>query len=378
MKHGKLSSDVMKYSIPPISVELFDDAMTIALHSRHHCVHFGLVVVIVVVAKALFFLPALIKLDCKDEKEEKVGSSQLLRYNPQNKTVESQYLYLPRRLLTVFGLESSGTTFVTELLERSTGVKHSVPKNFHDYQLQHVSLPSGEFCQGRIHIIPVLYPAICGPSDTALASRKKKHSSRRFVKCPESLDALPPPGDKYAYPTRYFVNITSHIHWYRDRGVNATAVLVIRDKTIGSMARSLVHCFVPEFQQKEEETGTRIMMEAMEHWAYYDIDLLVPPPIVVVSYETLVHMGAPYLNSILRQLQLPAIHESLEWAFEDGNARYIQTREQHQAILALNNPTRTKPPSREENDDEFDERSMGRSFQTVEPNASENDDNPMP
>jgi hypothetical protein len=326
-------------------------------------------VVIVVVVQALFFLPALIKLDCKDEKEEKVGSSQLLRYNSS---------YLPRRLLTVFGLESSGTTFVTELLERSTSVKHSVPKNFHDYQLQHVSLPSGGFCQGRIHIIPVLYPAICGPSDTTLlASRKKKHASRRFVKCPESLDASPP-GDKYAYPTRYFVNITSHIQWYRDRGVNATAVLVIRDKTIGSMARSLVHCFVPEFQRKEEEMGTRIMLEAMEHWAYYDIDLLVPPPIVVVSYETLVHMGAPYLNSILRQLQLPAIHESLEWAFEDGNARYIQTREQYQAILALNNPKRTRPPPREENDDEFDERSMGRSFQTVEPNASETDDNRMP
>jgi hypothetical protein len=41
---------------------------------------------------------------------------------------------------------------------------------------------------------------------------------------------------KYLYPGRYLVDITLHIQWwYRDHGVDvAAAVLVVRDKTIGS------------------------------------------------------------------------------------------------------------------------------------------------
>ena len=113
------------------------------------------------------------------------------------------------------------------------------------------------------------------------------------------------------------------MEWYQERGVATTAVLVLRDQTIGAMARSLVHCPIPEFQYKEETLGRRIMKEAMEYFGSQ-----VSPGIAIVSYETLVHMGASYLNLILNQLQLPQIHENLDWAFEDGNERYVKSREQ--------------------------------------------------
>ena len=349
--------------------------MSTAHHKRpNNCRRWVLLVIVVhAVLLILTTFPALIRLKSNEaNKEDRVGSGRMIRYNARNETIISPHL--PRRLLTVFGLESSGTTFVTELLERSTGVKHSVPTNSLDYQLQHVSLPSGASCQGEIHIIPVLYPAICNRptamDNTALTSNRKKHSTGHpFIKCPESLNASRQVDDYFGYPPRYFVNITSHIQWYLDRGVEATAVLVVRDKTIGSLARSLVHCTIPEFRVTEEEMGSRIIKEAVERWDD-GMNGWVPPPVVVVSYETLIHMGATYVNLVLRQLQLTPIHEPLEWAFEDGNPRYIRPREQVQKMLAVTNQMKAKPP-RKDNDDDLDERSM---FQREESNVSEGDD----
>ena len=48
-------------------------------------------------------------------------------------------------------------------------------------------------------------------------------------------------------------------------------------------------------------------------------------------------MGVTYLNLICGQLGLPCIHEPLEWAFEDGNQRYIQPLE-HLLTLELKKP----------------------------------------
>ncbi|KAI2511258.1 hypothetical protein MHU86_3224 [Fragilaria crotonensis] len=337
-----------------------------ALHKQHRrCLVF--VSCVIVSLQALFLialanLPELIGLDCSKEKEDKVERTVLLEYNntSQNATIQSPYL--PRRLLTVFGLESSGTTFVTELLERSTGVKHSVHENFREYQVQHASLPSGMKCQGQIRIIPVLYPAICKPATAGMTLSNKKRSSQerqqeQFVQCPELMNNdVAPPRAYYEYPVRYFVNISSHIQWYRDRGVDATAVLVIRDKTIGSVARSLTHCDVPEFQKEEEVMGKRIMKDAMEQWGNQPLSSVMIPALVVVSYETLVHMGATYLNLILGQLQLPRIHEPLEWAFEDGNERYIQPREHIKKTPVVRKPTVELKPDRNGDDDDIDGR----------------------
>lgn len=112
-----------------------------------------------------------------------------------------------------------------------------------------------------------------------------------------------------------------------------TAILVLRDRTTGRMARSLVHS---DFQDQEETLGRRIMKDAMIHF-----ETQAFPVITIVSYESLVHMGTSYLNLILNQLLRPHIHELLDWIFEDGYERYVKSREQVVTMVLAKKVMRT-------------------------------------
>lgn len=87
---------------------------------------------------------------------------------------------------------------------------------------------------------------------------------------------------------------------YQERGVKTTAILVLRDRTIGTIvARLLVHC--PAYT-KLSKPGRNVGVAYHEggHDALCNATF---PVIAIVSYETMVHMGALYLNLILNQLQ---------------------------------------------------------------------------
>jgi hypothetical protein len=307
----------------------------------HHRLYLRLAIFTIFVQQALLLIHT--KIPDPVEIVDLVGTNRV--FNEFKSSVEPKSLFLPRRVVTVFGLESTGTTFVTHLLELSTGVKqcHIImghmdrlsTKESRDYELQHLSLPFGWIGEGQINVVPALYPAMCVDMQRAQSLPKP---SKLPTQCQQTMG-----GDesKYRYPRRYFVNITSHIQWYRDRGVDASAVLVVRDKTIGSIARSFVHCIKNKTREQEEQVGLSIMKEAMEY--YQQPDPRYPsPPLVVASYETIINMGAPYVNFLLNQLQLPSIHENKRWAIKDGNERYIQPHEQVAKLEAKKKPKKVR------------------------------------
>lgn len=314
--------------------------------------------IFVIVAQAILLiltnLPEPVEVDCKgvasspfqNYKEHEAelfganatGSSSSTHTNSTTPISKS----LPKRLLTVFGLESSGTTFVTSLLEKSTGVEQrKIDKGrldrgskipWRDYELQHMSLPSGLWCEaGGIHeVVPALYPSVCIRMHPGTAVAKTPEAMERFRQALSRdcrATGFVNDGKDYIYPKRFFVNITSHIQWYRDHGVEASAVLVVRDKSIGAMARSFVHCALPQEREEEEALGMKIMREAMQVFQG-NLEDNSAPALVLLSYETLLNVGLPYLNQVLHQLHLPPLRTADVPNLKDGNKRYIQSRDE--------------------------------------------------
>lgn len=71
--------------------------------------------------------------------------------------------------------------------------------------------------------------------------------------------------DGYAlYPDRYFVNITSHIEWYQNRGVDISVVIVMRDQSISRAANQNEHCSAEGSVEKEEEMTMSLVHDAIE------------------------------------------------------------------------------------------------------------------
>ena len=255
---------------------------------------------------------------------------------------------LPKRLVSVFGLESSGTTFFTSLLARIANVTERdifegmrFNKTSSSWEFQHLSLPWGSSCNGTLKVVPVMYPAPCIHMNVTYSDDLKPHSS-----CP-GLVGRPGGGHKKktipdkqmvqdpidVYPHRFFVNITSHILWYRQHGVQATAVVMMRDVEIGRIARSFQHCPNPAYAHEEAALGLRILRDAVETLSPLDDvginnhsgnNNAAMPHVVVVSYETLMHLQAPYLNGILKRLTLPTVAEQHFTSLRNGNMRYIQ------------------------------------------------------
>lgn len=144
----------------------------------------------------------------------------------------------------------------------------------------------------------------------------------------------------HVYPRRFFVNITSHILWYRQHGVQATAVVMMRDVEIGRIARSFEHCPHPAYAQEEAAVGLHILRDAVETLSPLDdafgINNAAMPHVLVVSYETLMHLQAPYLNGILKRLTLPTVAEEHIESLRNGNMRYIQPREKVKVVEEAN------------------------------------------
>lgn len=115
-------------------------------------------------------------------------------------------------------------------------------------------------------------------------------------------------------PRRFFLNISSHIAWYRQFGVDATAVVLVRDETLhlhGKLEHHNNHRL--DRAQVEDAIGKEIIRDAIER-------LERDKEIVLASYESLMSLQDTYLFDLYRTL---LIESSYIPDFKDANKKYI-------------------------------------------------------
>jgi hypothetical protein len=229
---------------------------------------------------------------------------------------------LPDILITVVGLESSGTTFVYDTLSKALGVarKEGLEEKTNQkgtIRVQHLSLPNGWFRKNDaigyphrfepLEIIPVYVPKRCSmPEGRVQQSSSYRRPPRRS---PPECEPFGP--TLVQSPPRYFVNITSHIEWHRAQGVDARAVVVVRDPALHFHGILHNHCENETAVYEQYKTGRALLKHAVQH---------VHP--VVVSYETLMTLQGDYLIEIYKQLN---ISSSFIPSFKNGNVKYVPT-----------------------------------------------------
>jgi hypothetical protein len=226
---------------------------------------------------------------------------------------------LPERLISVFGLESSGTTFLAEVLGMAIAAKRISPNDdLHlrtsdsAVEVQHISEPWGFWEDPKIikslDTVEFVAPADC--MVFPIAARKAALDAAPHAACFDETQL----SQRQRYPRRFFVNITSHIQWYRSKGVEATAILVLRDETIHSIGKQHQHSKNSSQAVLEDEHGKKLIVEAM--------NLLPASHHLVVSYEALMSLRGPYL---LHLYDLLGINSTFVPAFKDGNQKYVRS-----------------------------------------------------
>jgi hypothetical protein len=241
--------------------------------------------------------------------------------SPQMLLVYGQSQKPYQGLLTVFGLGSSaGTTYVTSLLEKSTGVERrgtlrldfSSDLPHREYGLQHVSLPSGIMVRFRQlvpeDVVPVPVSSVCTLILETWCVPNK------WMPCFESHYQA----DAFRWNVSADGKIMSilsallcqyHIYSMVSRSrVEASAVLVVRDKSIGSIARPSCIAITRNFEPEEQLGLGLAVQEAMDHFpriapdtAYY-----AAPPLVVLSLRTR-RSRITVFSLVLDQLKLPRV-----------------------------------------------------------------------
>lgn len=228
----------------------------------------------------------------------------------------------PARLIVVFGLESSGTTFVQDVIAKAAGAtkKSDVEILSPDRSLrvQHFSLPTGWFPSTAprfkqrfeaLPIVPMFVPLPCrlGPG---LQSRPSP-SQCRFLFGPAKVPS----------ESRYFINVTSHVNFYRKRGVDVKTVIVVRDPALHFRGIHKSHCGNETAAYEQYKTGRAILEYAMDH--------LVPNSFMIFSYETLMTLRGTYMKELYKFLN---IKSSYSPNIKNGNIPYIPKGTVHESI----------------------------------------------
>lgn len=280
----------------------------------------------------------------------------------QNENDSKTYTILPKKIYSVIGLEDSGTSFTSTILQKALGLKAIRQGSFpcgntrcnenDDVQVQHFSLPWGSVCQGHTETVDVVLPSACTRThvrqDTILQCSQMTKNIWGF----ESNTSRP-----IKYPGRYNLDIIRHKEWYEAQGVEQYFILVIRDQSISATARSKGHCTNSNFLQQEEEAGTEILINAINKyflesnekltkhtfptWAaeQFQIDAskvqavkkktnghrqlsLLPfkNNVVLVSYESLMKLGPVYVQMLYDTL---GIETDYMPQIKDGNQKYV-------------------------------------------------------
>ncbi len=263
----------------------------------------------------------------------------------------TKYSILPKKIISVIGLESSGTQFVSKIFEDALNTgpyregslpcketcadesleceqKHYIAKPHacvenSEVQIQHFSLPWGADCISRPNppVVDVILPQQCSRAQT---------DTNEIQQCNQmaaDLWGIQLNGKAIKYPHRYQLDITTHKKWYDAQGVEQIFVIVMRDNTISYAARES-HCSDPDRRKQEDEVGMEIIIDAINtfilndddekvttksfrHWvAKQDQDkgkrrLSAVPArcnVVVVSYESLIKLGGTYVKMLYSTL----------------------------------------------------------------------------
>ena len=293
-----------------------------------------------------------------------------------------KYSILPRRLYSVVGLESSGTQFVTGLIQdaiesgskyreghapcrpgctdaRRCGPMNAIAKNHPcdeaaDSMAQHFSLPWGGSCAQRPDPPPVV-DVVLPPQCTR--DPRPGREARECAAMAREVWGVDPRGGPVIYPSRYQIDPVASRRWHERWGVEQVIVVVVRDGTISYTARSHVHCKDPELRRREEEVGTGLILDTInaflldgteerwnattyKRWVASDFQAggalrrrlaeggghpSVPASngVVLVSYETLMKLGDAYLDLVLEALGLERGGNPV--AMRDSNAKYVNS-----------------------------------------------------
>jgi hypothetical protein len=235
---------------------------------------------------------------------------------------------LPRRLFLIYGLESSGTTFTAKTIALALGIEPAKARS--DFletedkrdHVQHISLPWGAIMPGQwgystrysepLPMLPVFYPKPCQMNPIyALKNGKPQGPQLRGPPkmCQDFMD-----DQVLTRPLRFFVNMTTHITWYRERGVLVYPIMVVRDPGLhmkGITDRRTGHATNDPAAYGQYEMGRAIMVETIEKG-------LNP---IIISYETMLTLQRPYLCQLYETL---GIETNFLPTFKNGNTKYLK------------------------------------------------------
>eukprot|EP00986_Skeletonema_menzelii_P008955 scaffold3929_cov141-Skeletonema_menzelii.AAC.7 len=283
---------------------------------------------------------------------------------------------LPKRVITVVGPESSGSTFLATTLAVAAGVnleEKSRGRNHRfralnrrartvdgELEIQHLSLPWGMFCginssdEIGVNVVDALVPGECfryelapslrpflvedigfqesaTPLDVARNGPLTEIEARALQRCRDeafiseqsnlSCGAKCGTGkfDGYAlYPSRFSVNITSHVEWYLQRGVDVTVILSTRDRSISKRGKERLHCKIQSVARREDEVALELMNEGLTKYGTFGS--IGRDRVFVSSYEALMSMKDEYLFGLYKVLRINSTYVP---SFEDGNEKYV-------------------------------------------------------
>jgi hypothetical protein len=213
---------------------------------------------------------------------------------------------LPDRVITVFGLESSGTTFVHQTLGKAMGLERISSEEYGNRDrsvlLQHTSLPTGWLVPSfarrfePLPILPVGVPVACQMQ----SGKTQKPNPPECNVFETKLRQI---------PSRYFINVTSHIQWFRERGVDAQAVVVVRDPGIHFQNTIQKYCPNETAAYEQYATARELSSQAITS---------IHP--VLVSYEMLLTLKSSYLFQIYQELSISSRYVP---TFKNGNVKYL-------------------------------------------------------
>ena len=299
-----------------------------------------------------------------------------------NHNAQPTYSILPKKIYSVIGLESSGTQFVSKIIEDALQsgpyregsrpcietCKDDTPycKNMQviskahacnensDTMVQHFSLPWG----GRCHVDPkppvvdVILPSQC--------TRDQAVDSNEYKECNAMTNDLwnfELNGKPVQYPRRYQLDIAAHKQWYDAQGVEQYFIIVIRDENISYAARRF-HCEDANFRKQEEEVGTELIVNAINTFVLGDTSeknvtsktykewvakkyqpsiasgdgggrrrlgasLPANNNVIVISYESLVKLGSVYVRMMYDSLSIES--DFIPEDIRNSNEKYLNS-----------------------------------------------------
>lgn len=278
--------------------------------------------------------------------------------------------FLPKKIYSVVGLESSGTTFVTDVLRQALNLtefrdghaptKRPGSSDNHDVQVQHVSFPWGSWCTDtttKNTVIDVVLPQQC------TKSMQNQRLNENVKQCCNSLAehafGYKSNDEPIRYPGRYSLNIAKHKEFYDAHGVDQWVIIVLRDPDISVASRyKSNHCRVKELLEAEERVGKAIISDTInkyildnderqvtpenfEHWTITTqnqlrrrlnlrgietdaaLSSVIPAKnnVVIVSYESMVFLGDQYFEMLFKTLD---IQTNFIPSVKNGNSKYVQ------------------------------------------------------